>query len=274
MNRTARWLSLSVALVALVGLAACGDDSGSSSNTAAPAPAKNSAGLEGTSWVLSSYTDSSGTSVDAVAKPPATLSFTADAVSGSTPCNNFSGTYKSDGSSLTIELGPMTAKACTDDAGNKQEAAITTNMANVASFSIDGSDLTLKDKSGATLLEYTENTVTLEGSAWTATGVNNGKGAVSSTALTEHITATFGPDGALSGSGGCNDYNATYTVDGADGLTIGPIASTRKACADDVMNEESAYFAALGNVAKFEIDGDTLTLRDSSGSTQVTYVAS
>ncbi|HMK11451.1 MAG TPA: META domain-containing protein, partial [Acidimicrobiales bacterium] len=147
-------------------------------------------------------------------------------------------------------------------------------MPNVTAYSIDGSNLTLKDKSGSTLFVYAENTITLEGTAWTATGVNNGKNAVQSTAQTEHLTAVFGSDGALSGSGGCNDFNATYTVSGKDGLTIGPIASTKKACADDVMTEETAYFTALGNVAKFEIDGDTLTLRDSSGSTQVTYVAS
>src|SRR5262249_33694844 len=250
--RSPRWISLPVGLVALVGLAACGDDSGS--NNAASGAQGGGRSLEGTSWVLSRYTDSSGKSVDAVPKPPATLSLTTDAA-GSTPCNNFSGTYKRHGSSLTITLGPMTTKACTDDASNAQEAAIVAQVPKVASYSIEGSDLTLKDRGGNTLLVYAENMITLKGIAWTATGVNNGKGGVATTVQTEHLTALFGPDGALSGSGGCNDFNATYTVRGSDGLTIGAIASTRKACADDVMQEESAYFTALANTATYKIDG-------------------
>ena len=73
------------------------------------------------------------------------------------------------------------------------------------------------------MLVYGPGLTGVEG-AWTATGVNNGKGAVTTTTLTEQITAVFGPDGGLAGSGGCNDYNATYTVSG-DALTLGPVSS-------------------------------------------------
>ena len=50
----------------------------------------------------------------------------------------------------------------------------------------------------------------------------------------------------LSGSASCNNYMATYTVDG-DGITIGPAASTRMMCADPegVMEQEMAYLASL-----------------------------
>ena len=53
--------------------------------------------------------------------------------------------------------------------------------------------------------------------------------------------------------------------------TIGPIAATKKLCPDDVMTTEDAYFAALAATAKYKISGDTLTLRDAGGATQVTY---
>ena len=264
-------VTAALAFVATLVLAACGDDSGSSApaSTAAAAQAQSQTGLAGTSWILSSYNTRTGSSVDAVTTAPAALAFTEDKVSGSTGCNDFSGTYTSDEEALTITLGPMTQKACGDPAITAQETAVVAQLANVASYSSDDTGLTLKDSSGATVLVYGPGLSGVEG-AWTATGVNNGKGAVQTTTLTEQITAVFGPNGGLAGSGGCNDYNATYTVSG-DALTLGPVAATKKACADDVMTEENAYFAALGNVATFDIRGTTLTLRDSGGAAQVTY---
>jgi heat shock protein HslJ len=111
---------------------------------------------------------------------------------------------------------------------------------------------------------------TLSGTSWTATGVNNGKGAVESVAAGTTITASFGTDGQLSGSGGCNQYSATFTS--ADGtIVIGPIAGTRMACDPIVSDQETAYFAALDAAATYKVQGSTLELRDDSGALQVTY---
>ena len=46
------------------------------------------------------------------------------------------------------------------------------------------------------------------------------------------------------GSGGCNDFNGTYTADGSK-LTFGPLSSTKKACPDAVNTVEQAYLTAL-----------------------------
>ena len=144
----------------------------------------------------------------------------------------------------------------------------------VASYSIDSDTLTMKDSDDAEVLVYKLGLTSLEGTSWTATGINNGKQAVEANAQTANVTAVFGPAGALSGSGGCNDYTAKYTVSGTDGITIGPIASTKKLCPDDVMTTEDAYFTALAVTTKYKISGDTLTLTDDAGSTQVTYTLS
>ena len=109
--------------------------------------------------------------------------------------------------------------------------------------------------------------------SWTATGVNNGSGAVESTTLTSAISAAFAPGGAISGSAGCNQYNGTYATSGADGLTITNVATTRKACADDVMTLESQFTSALEKVTTYSISGVTLTLRDADGATQATFTA-
>lgn len=62
------------------------------------------------------------------------------------------------------------------------------------------------------------------------------------------------------GFGGCNQFSTTFTSDGTSTLTFGPIASTRMACAGGGGAFETAYFAALGRVRKYTIDGDTLKL--------------
>jgi heat shock protein HslJ len=64
----------------------------------------------------------------------------------------------------------------------------------------------------------------------------------------------------VSGSSGCNTYNAAYTVDGS-AMTIGPdIASTRRACASGPTAVERAYLDRLVNVRSYAIKGSTLSL--------------
>ncbi len=161
--------------------------------------------------------------------------------------------------------------ACVDPAAAAQEKAILAQLPKVASATT-GTQLVLKDAAGATLLTYRQGLSSLEGTAWHATGINNGNEAVVSSSLTETVTAMFGAADALSGFAGCNEYNATYTLSGTDAISITQVATTRKACAEDAMALESEYTAALGKAATYEISGDRLTLRDSSGAMQVTYV--
>jgi heat shock protein HslJ len=64
----------------------------------------------------------------------------------------------------------------------------------------------------------------------------------------------------VSGSSGCNSYNAAYTVDGS-AMTIGPgIASTQRACASGPTAVERAYLERLAKVRSYAIKGTTLSL--------------
>ena len=65
----------------------------------------------------------------------------------------------------------------------------------------------------------------------------------------------------LSGSGGCNRLAGSYEV-GDEGLRFGPIASTRMACSEAVMERESAFLAALAEVTGHRLDGSALVLLD------------
>ena len=78
-------------------------------------------------------------------------------------------------------------------------------------------------------------------------------------------TLVFAADGFVSGSTGCNQVSGTYELDG-DTITLGPIATTLRACVDDALAEqETAYVAALEAVDSFTLDEDTLDLLDADG---------
>jgi heat shock protein HslJ len=68
-------------------------------------------------------------------------------------------------------------------------------------------------------------------------------------------------DGGIGGSGGCNSYFGSYTLDG-DAVTFGEIGSTLMACEPPAGDVEAAYFANLALVASWFSDGGSLTLLD------------
>ncbi|WP_198314484.1 META and DUF4377 domain-containing protein [Chitinibacter sp. GC72] len=64
------------------------------------------------------------------------------------------------------------------------------------------------------------------------------------------ITLTISADGKLSGFAGCNQFHGKLT---AEPLRIGPVASTRKLCADPaVMQQEQAFLNALNQASALE----------------------
>jgi heat shock protein HslJ len=69
--------------------------------------------------------------------------------------------------------------------------------------------------------------------------------------------------GRVVGSGGCNRLAGSYTLAGEE-LTFGQVAGTRMACPDG-MDVERAFHRALGEVASWRIEGQTLELLDAAG---------
>lgn len=62
-------------------------------------------------------------------------------------------------------------------------------------------------------------------------------------------------DGKTAGSGGCNRIAGKATVSG-EHITFGPMISTRMACAPAIMDQESKFLAALGEVRRFTLDSE------------------
>jgi putative lipoprotein len=77
--------------------------------------------------------------------------------------------------------------------------------------------------------------------------------------------------GQVAGSGGCNRFSGSCTVDG-NALAFGNLASTRMACAGG-MDQETAFLAALAKVRSWRISGDRLELLDAGGASLASFRA-
>jgi len=254
--------------LAVVALAACSSDGGSSPSPSASADP--GAALEGKTWLA---TEIAG--VEALVKDAqVTAEFKAGTVSGSGGVNTYSAGYTvtaPDG--ITVSQPAATLMAGPDDA-MAQEAAYFAALAKAATFAVNGSELTLSDDAGSVLARYTVLEPTaLEGTEWQALAYNNGKGGLQSVAADGEITALFGADGSLAGNASVNQYSTTYTTSGETMTIKAEIVTTKMAGSEELMAQEAAYLAALPKTATYMIEGDELWLRDADGAALAQYTA-
>ena len=83
------------------------------------------------------------------------------------------------------------------------------------------------------------------------------------------ITANFN-NGQLTGSGGCNTYNTTYSTSGS-GISINPPVATQMICEDSIMQQENAYLQTLTLAASYQLSGPTLSFYNGSGGLILQY---
>lgn len=79
-----------------------------------------------------------------------------------------------------------------------------------------------------------------------------------------HIVFGSGEQSGVSATVGCNMMRGSFeAVDGK--ITFGPMASTMMACPPPLDGMERSLAAALGATAAYEIEGETLVLKDAGG---------
>jgi heat shock protein HslJ/uncharacterized lipoprotein YbaY len=117
--------------------------------------------LAGTSWNITNYNNGREAVVGVIADTNPTLTFgESGAVSGSTGCNNFTGTYTSDEVG-SIEIGQLasTMMACLEPEGlMDQEMAILAALPAATVYTVQGSTLELRDAGGALQIMATRAT--------------------------------------------------------------------------------------------------------------------
>jgi len=78
--------------------------------------------------------------------------------------------------------------------------------------------------------------------------------------------------GKVNGFAGCNVYTASAAISGAK-LTIGPAATTMKACEPAISAVETAYLANLAKAATFTATAEALTIFGADGKQLLSYGA-
>jgi heat shock protein HslJ len=216
------------ALIALIGMMISG----------VMAMAQDSNPLTGTKWTLV------GSGI--------TIEFGDDnSVFGSGGCNRYSGSYTVDGDTITFGAVASTRMMCMDESVMAREMAFFSALSAATRIETDGEQLTLNYGANQRLIFARVNP--LPGTAWQLISFDGSTPAGT-------ITLQFDDQGRATGSGGCNQFGGSFVVE-SDGIQFSQVISTERACLnDDVMAQESAFYAALSEAVLFSINDDELTI--------------
>jgi heat shock protein HslJ len=104
--------------------------------------------LNGTSWILISYDG-----ISPIEGKVMTANFEKGEINGSASCNHYFGSYRINGSQMSIEGLGWTEMACLDPEGIMEQEQIIMRILNEAeSISLQGDNLNIRSKSGEILL--------------------------------------------------------------------------------------------------------------------------
>ena len=234
----------------------------SSSASAGAAAGMGDATVEGRVWRLASLPGQDAASLAAV-PGGVTVEFTGGNLEALAGCNRMRGSYTLEHGH--VELGPLagTMMACPEPL-MAVEDAVKRTLTGRLRYAVGGDRLTLTSSDGRALVFDAVPPPALAGSSWEVTGFNNGRDAVVGPLLGTTLTLSF-VDDTVVGHAGCNTFRASYTHDG-DRLSVGPAATTRKACVGEgVMQQEREFLAAIESATKWTIAQDLLDVHRADG---------
>ena len=201
---------------------------------------------------------------------PIKLRFDKGSISGSDGCNLIQAPYQADAHRLKIMTTKMmsTMMACIGSAGQITKPYINV-LANTAAYEQTAQNLKLLNSKGQVVATYKAPvTGYLMKTNWRLQSYLIPNKARVSSLNTPKMTASFGADGILSGSAGCNNYHSTYRINPkTNRIDLGALASTRKYCPQpaDLMKEEQQFLTNLQQVTSFKRSGSRLELLDVHG---------
>ncbi len=187
-------------------------------------------------------------------------------------CNRGSGGYtvEADGQ-ISLMPGPMTLMACPE--GSLGDVFVQ-QLSDAAIYFFQNGDLFMDIKFDSGTMRFAAQPSALAGTSWVVTVYNNGREAAVGPLPETELTAAFDAEGRVSGSAGCNSYTASFTTTPDGGISIGPAASTRKFCSapEGIMDQETAFLAALASAATYQVRGDMLEMRTADDAIAVMFV--
>ncbi|MFC9994218.1 META domain-containing protein [Nocardia sp. NPDC127526] len=205
---------------------------------------------------------------------PLNLGFKDNRVMASAGCNSASGPVTLNGNVLETGQLAMTLIGCPEPTAGA-DGWMTGLLESKPTWKLDGPNLTITGNgSTVTLLDrkVAHPDKPLTGTTWVVTSLVRPDAVVSSVALDEaRPTLTIAPDGAVSGSAGCNRMTGTAEIAGND-VTF-KIGTTKMLCAPEVMEVETQVLGALDGKTTATVDSDMLTISNAANGTGLKLTA-
>ncbi|HID51656.1 MAG TPA: META domain-containing protein, partial [Anaerolineae bacterium] len=241
--------------------------------------AANREPLEGTLWTLVSLG-----SVNDPQPPVEGSNFTAQfnrlpdlpsgTVVGGTGCNEYNATFTANLDEIKINLPSKTNNEDCPWGNNfevEQQYFLALNAAdryrilgnNLQIFAGEGADAQILNFVAtpppveAPVLDLTP----LQGTFWYLSAIGDNTIIPGTEITADFVIDEGGTTGTISGSGGCNGYNAAI----GENFAIGAIQTTRKACDTAVMEQEGGYFDWLSKAYNYDRAGDQLLISTANG---------
>jgi heat shock protein HslJ len=241
--------------------------------------AANRAPLEGTYWRLTSM----GPVIDGTV-PTGDADFTAEFVSvdggisgmviGSTGCNDYNAAYVANLKELKVNIPLKTNNPDCAPSFWEQEQQFFLGLNDAKSYRILGDTLQIPYDDGRQALNFVAFVPPVEPATEGALNILNGtrwwlvtmgpRAVLPGTQTTaEFAINADGMTGVISGSAGCNTYNAPIT----GVFQVGQPTSTMKLCTDipGLMNQEGEYLAALATANSFARSNNQLLIGTRNG---------
>src|SRR4051794_10017109 len=224
--------------------------------------------LEGTQWVLSSvWQDGALTVLPDTAYADA--EFDAHKVEGFSGCNTYDAVYRAGGRTLLVTQPRATLTACDPDSMAFEQAYLA--ALNASRFYTSRTDtLTVYDSGGNAILVYDAAPRNPLLGKWIVDSYGVPPSTVNAVAKDTQLDIAFGI-GSVGGHSGCNSFSGTYGTNG-NVVRVSQLATTRLACEQPVMDQETAFLAALQGVARIDSRGSQLNLEDRDGHLLVALV--
>ncbi len=227
-------------------------------------------GLTNNNWVLATY-GSDEAPIPVLPEAPISLTFTQDGVNGSAGCNTYFGKFQFNIDTLTFSDVGSTLIACADNI-MAQETTYLDALRSATSYQINN---------GVLRIIYRDGALTFNGgtAAVTATPLIGGNPNLGGLAGVNWVLSSFGPAAApvavvpgttvtavfttdgVAGNAGCNQYSGTFQYNN-NILVFSPLITTKVACDQPIMDQETAYLTGLQTATGYQII---------NGQLQVTY---
>ena len=179
---------------------------------------------------------------------------------GASGCGRFTGGWFLEDGAMSMSVSPTGFLGCSE-AQTGEAIGLESAIAAVSGWRPSESGVELVDAAGVARVVLEREQVPDNSGAWSVIRYQRPNGKLAEATADDPMILELHSDGTLSGTSGCRLLEGVYVFEGAN-ATIGPLETVGLPCEGDLGRAERRLLRALGEVAYWRRDDDTLRLFD------------